>query len=149
MKSSTVIPPPRRARTEPNRHDRGLAALMEAGRAIGAARDIPALMAVVGEQAAAAFGADRATLYLHDAERCELWTSAASDSHAWPRETRLPDDHGPCGRVFQTRQPHTIVDATREPGVARRPCEHNGFLMHSMLFARSCRLHGAAWACWK
>ncbi|HKQ47697.1 MAG TPA: HD domain-containing phosphohydrolase [Phycisphaerae bacterium] len=135
MKNSSVITPPRRARTEPNRHDRELASLMEAGRAIGAARDLPALMAVVCEHVASAFAADRATLYLHDAERCELWTSHAADPNEWPRDTRIPDDHGPCGRVFQTHQPHCIVDATRESGLARRPCEHDGFLMHSLLFA--------------
>lgn len=135
MKGSTVISPPRRARPEPHRHDRGLAALMDAGRAIGAARDIPTLMAVVCEQAAAAFAADRATLYLHDAERSELWTVGASEPHTWAREDRIHDDHGPCGRVFQTRQPLCIADAPREPGLARTPREHDGFLMHSLLFA--------------
>jgi HD domain-containing protein/GAF domain-containing protein len=134
MKDSTVITPPRRARPEPTRHDRGLAALMEAGRALGAARDVPTLLAVVREQVALAFAADRATLYLHDAERCDLWTTEAADPPTWPRETRIPDDHGPCGRVFQTRQPHSISDVLCEPGLARMPREYEGFLMHSMLF---------------
>lgn len=106
---------------------------MEVSRAIGTIRDPQVLMTIIMEQATRAFGADRSTLYLHDADRRELWTRVAQGLEDWPKELRVPDDHGLCGRVFQTRQSLCIADTTREQCFARRLAEQTGYLPHSML----------------
>lgn len=106
---------------------------MDVSRAIGTIRDPQLLMTVIMEQVTRAFAADRSTLYLHDPERRELWTSVAQGLEDWPKELRIPDDHGLCGRVFQTRQPLCVTDTLREPCFARHLAEQTGYLPHSML----------------
>ncbi len=135
MTGSTVLTRPRRAPPEPDCREHRLNVLMEVSRAIGTIRDPQALMTVIMKQVSRAFSADRSTLYLHDAERYELWTSVAQGFEGRPKELRIPDDYGLCGRVFQTRQSLCVVDLLHQDCFVRHLPEQTGYISNSMLIA--------------
>lgn len=120
----------RAARPQPERR---LDVLMHVSRAIGTIRDQDRLMNVIMDEVTAAFSADRSTLYLHDPRRCELWTRVAQCLDSGTKELRVPDDHGLCGRVFQTREPMCISDTTHSPHFARDVASSTNYMPHSML----------------
>lgn len=57
-------------------------------------------------------GADRVSLFLHDAERNELWGRVAEGS---AEPIRFPADRGIAGQCFQSQQPIRIDDAYADP----------------------------------
>lgn len=124
------LPHPRLA---PDRRERWLSVLMQVSRAIGNVRETGELMRVIMEQVTLAFEADRSSLYLYDRERFELWTQVAQGLEDWPRELRVPADHGLCGRVFATHQPRCVSDTLEEPNFDRRLAEATGYMPHAML----------------
>ncbi len=109
--------------------------LMQIGRAVGSCRDLDALLGAVSRHVAAAFGADRACLYLHNETKLELWTRVFPCDDAHPHEIHFPADHGLCGRVFATHRPLCIADTLEAPRFARDAASQNGWLPHSMLLA--------------
>src|SRR5262245_57485526 len=68
----TTCPGPLPARTADARHR--LNTLIQISRAIGTLHDSQELMQAIMQHVTAAFGAQRSTLYLHDAAAGELWT---------------------------------------------------------------------------
>jgi len=58
--------------------------------------------------------AERATLYLLDDAREEIWSVATCD-HGTFREIRLPIDRGIAGHVVRTGETLNIADAQRHP----------------------------------
>lgn len=107
--------------------------LMQVSRAIGAVRETGALMQAIMEQVTLAFDADRSSLYLYDHDRFELWTRVAQGLEDWPKEIRVPADHGLCGRVFATHRPTCITDTFEEPNFDRLLAEKTGYVPHAML----------------
>src|SRR5262249_51636418 len=74
-------------------------------------------------------GAERATLFLVDEARGELWSKVAAGA----REIRLPKDSGIAGRVAATGAPMNVPDAYAEPMFNRSFDEASGFRTRSLL----------------
>src|SRR5262249_4076302 len=59
--------------------------------------------------------ADRATLFLVDSERGELWSKVAQHQGERPLEIRVPMDRGVAGHVARTGRILNVPDAYAEP----------------------------------
>lgn len=90
-------------------------------------------MTAIMKHVTQAFGAERSSLFLHDRDRGELWTLVAQGLDGQQAELRLPDDHGICGRVFQTHESACVADADGNPHFARWLAHEIGYLPQSML----------------
>ncbi len=106
---------------------------MQVTQAIGTICDRRRLMTTIMEQVTWAFNAERSTLYLHDPQKGELWTLVAQGLECAQSELRIPEDHGICGRVFQTHESLCIEDTFENPPFARRLAEQTQYVPHSML----------------
>jgi putative ABC transport system ATP-binding protein len=74
-------------------------------------------------------GADRATLFVLDRERREMWSKVAAGSG----EIRIAIDAGIAGRVARTGEPMNVPDAYAEPLFNRAVDEATGYLTRSLL----------------
>jgi len=77
-------------------------------------------------------GADRATLFLLDEERRELWSKVAQ-SEGETVEIRIPWDQGIAGHVVQTATIMNVPDAYAEPLFHRKVDEQTGYRTRSIL----------------
>ena len=112
---------------------RHLDTLLKVSRAIGTIRNTDELMRQIMTQTTAAFAADRSTLFVHDAERGQLWSRVAQGLEHWSTELRICDDAGIAGHVFQTRLPLLIPDTFEHPLFARDLAEQTGYVPRSMI----------------
>jgi len=76
--------------------------------------------------------AEKASLWLLDEEREELWSKVFSGDR---RTVRVPKHSGVVGRVFETGQLVNVPDAYEEPSFNRAVDEETGFRTRSMLAA--------------
>jgi len=60
-------------------------------------------------------GADRASLFLLDPERGELWSKVARDAEGKTFEIRIPSDQGVAGHVLHTGEDTFVPDAYADP----------------------------------
>ncbi len=90
-------------------------------------------MTTIMDEVVRAFIAERASLYLHDAPRRELWTLVAQGLDDEQAEIRIPDDFGLSGRVFQTHESACIADTFTNAHFARHIASTTGYEPHSML----------------
>jgi putative ABC transport system ATP-binding protein len=74
--------------------------------------------------------ADKATLFVVDAERGELWSKVAAGEE---REIRIPLAAGVAGFVARTGRPLNVPDAYAEPLFNRRVDEETGYRTRSLL----------------
>ncbi|MGD9601477.1 MAG: GAF domain-containing protein [Gammaproteobacteria bacterium] len=85
------------------------------------------LMALISE----AFGADRSTLFLFDAENDQLFSRIAQGSLV--REIRFDAGLGIAGSVFRTGEPAIIADAYEDPRFNRAVDRETGYRTRSIL----------------
>jgi putative ABC transport system ATP-binding protein len=78
-------------------------------------------------------GADRATLFLCDETRRELWSKVAKGDGAKPLEIRIPANAGIAGRVFTSGQIMNVPDAYDDPSFNRSVDEQTGYRTRSIL----------------
>ena len=90
---------------------------------------------------AASVEADRATLFLHDAEANMLFSRVASG--AGVREIRVPATGGIVGAVFQSARPEIIADAYADPRFNRAVDKSTGYKTDAILAAPVARGDGA------
>jgi adenylate cyclase len=90
---------------------------------------LDALVAATVEE----IGAERGSLFLHDAETGELYTIVATG--LGPREIRLMDDLGIAGAVFQSGRGEIVNDIQQDPRFHRDIDEKSGFTTTSLLCA--------------
>jgi HD-GYP domain-containing protein (c-di-GMP phosphodiesterase class II) len=110
--------------------------MIQVSRAIGTIHDQRQLMTTIMDEVDRAFIAERASLYIHDESRRELWTLVAQGlDEGAVKEIRIPDDFGLSGRVFQTQESLCIADTFTDPHFARRIASTTGYEPHSMLIA--------------
>ncbi len=80
--------------------------------------------------------ADRATLFLHDEDKDELWSVVAQSEDSEPIEIRIPDDRGIAGEVAQTKQlvriPYDFYDDPRS-ATAQEQERRFGYRTYTML----------------
>jgi putative ABC transport system ATP-binding protein len=77
--------------------------------------------------------ADRATLYLVDLERGELWSKVAQADAAKPLEIRVPFGSGIAGMVAKTGKARNIPDAYQDPLFNREVDQQTGYRTHTIL----------------
>ena len=75
--------------------------------------------------------ADRASLYLVDRQRQELWTKVAQGMGV--EEIRLPMDRGIAGRVATTGTAMNVADAYQEPLFNQEIDQKTGYRTKSVL----------------
>ncbi|MEM7707680.1 MAG: adenylate/guanylate cyclase domain-containing protein [Pseudomonadota bacterium] len=75
-------------------------------------------------------GADRVSLFLHDARTDELWSKVAEGE---AQELRFPADEGIAGQVFRSGQSLTVDDPYEHPKFNRRFDEVTGYVTRNIL----------------
>lgn len=93
--------------------------------------DLDTLLTVACERMTAALDAERATLWLVDAERGDLFTKVALLPEV--EELRLPIDRGITGHVVQTGRALRIDDAQGDPRFDPSADRKTGFITRSVL----------------
>jgi energy-coupling factor transporter ATP-binding protein EcfA2 len=78
-------------------------------------------------------GADRASLFLVDAARGELWSKVARDAGGKPFEIRVPLTRGIVGAVVASGRPASVPDAYADPRFDRSADEASGYRTRSIL----------------
>jgi len=115
------------------RRERHLETLIQVSRAIGSIRDLNKLMSAIMRHVTDSFAADRSTLFLHDPVTHELWSHVAQGLEDWPRELRIADDAGMCGRVFQSHESLLIHDTAECTCFDRNTAFSTGYMPRSAL----------------
>jgi putative ABC transport system ATP-binding protein len=90
--------------------------------------------------------ADRASLFLVDRERGQLWSKIAQSAGSKPLEIRVPIGSGIAGRVATTGQALNVPDAYAEPLFNRAVDQDTGYRTRSLLCVPIKDLHGQVFA---
>jgi putative ABC transport system ATP-binding protein len=77
--------------------------------------------------------ADRATLFLIDAEHGQLWSKVAQSDGEKPLDIRVPGTAGIAGHVATTGTVLTLPDASADPLFNRAVDEQTGYRTHNLL----------------
>ena len=107
------------------------ASLLEIAEAIGSQLGLVPLIQRVLEQVSKLLDADRASLYLVDHDRKELWTKVAQGLDV--QEIRVPMDKGIAGHVASSGEPMNVVDAYKEPLFNQEIDQKTGYRTQSVL----------------
>ena len=107
---------------------RELQFLMALSRRVAALGSLEEALDTLLQAAIEEIGADRGSIFLHDAETSELYTYRSTG--LGPREIRLMDDQGVAGAVFQSGQGEIIADAYADPRFHRAADEQTGYETH-------------------
>lgn len=87
-----------------------IAKLLDLTRQLGAEQDVRAILALMAKEAAAFMEADRATIFLLDADRNELWSQVTLDGEEIRFDARL----GIAGACVMTKQVVNVADAHQD-----------------------------------
>jgi len=121
---------------------RRLDALVEATQKVREALSFDVLLTRLMALITEAFGADRSSLFLYDAETKELFSRVAQGEKI--DEIRFPADAGVAGDVFQSGQPAIINNAYADARFNSAIDAVTGYHTHSILCARAAKVFGAA-----
>lgn len=105
--------------------------LLKINEALTSETNFDALLELIVSQSSALLEAERATLYLLDEARNELWSRIAQGT----REIRLPVGRGIAGYVASSGEILNIQEAYADPRFDPTNDQHNGFRTHNMLVA--------------
>ena len=75
--------------------------VLDVSRMLAVTADLDLLLRRIAEAVTALLNCDRASIFLHDAEKHELWTKVALGRE----EIRMPDGAGLVGHVFHSNRP--------------------------------------------
>ncbi len=106
-----------------------LEVILDITRQLMAVTDLDALLHTMAEQTANLLGADRATIYVIDRERNELWSRVALGAG----EIRFPIGRGIAGTVAQTGETINISDAYKDPRFNPEPDRLSGYHTKTLL----------------
>ncbi len=120
---------------------RELQFLMALSRRVAALGSLEEALDTLLQAAIEEIGADRGSIFLHDAETSELYTYRSTG--LGPREIRLMDDQGVAGAVFQTGKGEIIADAYTDPRFHRAADEQTGYETHALICAPITSARGA------
>src|SRR5215510_2399849 len=95
------------------RHARNVEALLRVSQALASEIRLDDLLQVIVEKAAEVMDADRATLFLYDESRKELWSKTTQRLEI--KEIRLPLGAGIAGNAAKNRKAINIPDAYADP----------------------------------
>ena len=113
------------------RQARNLNALLRVSKALATEIRLDDLLQVIVEEAAGVLDADRATLFLYDESRDELWSKTTQRLEI--KEIRLPLGVGIAGTVAKTRTPINIPDTYTDVRFNPNFDKETGYRTRSML----------------
>lgn len=105
--------------------------LLDVSRELAVTIDLEHLLPLICQAATKIVGADRASLFLYDAEANQLWTKVAMGSP----EIRVPANAGIVGQVFGSRQMLLIPDAYANEKFNRAIDVKTGYRTRNLLTA--------------
>jgi len=108
-----------------------LAALIEVGAQVASARDVDQLLQAVMERLTTLLQAEAATLFMHDAERGELW-GRVMKGHSL-KDIRLASNTGIAGHAFTTGRTVMLGDAYEDPRFNPDIDRQSGFKTRSII----------------
>ncbi len=103
--------------------------ILDVTRRLMSITDLDALLRLMAEATTDLLGADRATIFLVDPDRGELWSKVALGS----AEIRLPLGAGIAGEAARTGRTVNIPDAYADPRFDRDFDRRSGYRTHSLL----------------
>jgi phosphoserine phosphatase RsbU/P len=109
-----------------------LTRVLDITRHLAAEKDLDRLLALIIHQARVAAGCERASLFLHDEERGELYTTQMTHPQEIS-EIRLPVDQGIVGLVARSRQMVHIADPYAHPLFRPEFDRRSGFRTRNIL----------------
>jgi signal transduction histidine kinase len=111
--------------------DRQLRVLLDLGQIMGLDLKIEEMLLKIAQKAVEVMGADRCTLFLHDAKTDELWSTVALGIEG--QTIRMPSNMGLAGVCFQSGKTIILEDAYKDPRFNREIDAHTGYLTQSIL----------------
>ncbi len=105
--------------------------LLEVMSALGAERNLDALLLKIMEKTSDVLNADRSTLFLLDSEKNELWSKVAQGAAL--NEIRFPAGAGIAGFVARTGETVNIPDAYADPRFNTEVDRRTGYRTHTIL----------------
>ncbi len=115
--------------TESNLTHQQLRQLLDISRMLAMTADLDLLLHRIAEAATCLLDAERASIYVHDAQKQELWTFVALGTD----EIRLPHSSGICGHAFQTNQSINLANAYDDPRFNCTVDQATGYRTHTLL----------------
>jgi HD-GYP domain-containing protein (c-di-GMP phosphodiesterase class II) len=106
-----------------------LEAILGVAKAMSTERDLGVLLEEIVEHARSVVEATRASIFLLDKDKNELWSKVAQGT----QEIRFPADKGIAGHVAQTKKPLNIPDAYADPRFNPAVDKSTGFQTRNML----------------
>ena len=132
------------ALSDSQRQTRNLNALLKVSKALATKIRLDDLLRVIVEEAAEVLDADRATLFLYDESRNELWSKTTQRLEI--KEIRFPLGVGIAGSVARTRTsiniPDTYADARFNPNFDKETGYHTRSILCMPLIGNGDRLIG-------
>src|SRR5437762_3284805 len=116
---------------EPSRQTRNLSILLEVSKALASHVRLDELLATIISKTAEVLDAERATLFLYDPGRDELWSKTADQLEI--NEIRFPAGEGIAGAVARTRAVENIPHVYADPRFNREFDKQTGYRTHSVL----------------
>jgi signal transduction histidine kinase len=110
---------------------RRLKSLVELGRIIGLDLEIDGMLLKIAEKAAEIIEADRCSLFLHDQDTDELWSTVAMGLEG--QVIRIPSDVGLAGSCFQGGEIINLEDAYKDPRFNKEVDTRTGYRTRSVL----------------
>jgi signal transduction histidine kinase len=117
--------------TEVSRQTRNLSILLEFSNALASQVRLDDLLVTIISKTAEVLDAERATLFLYDPARDEIWSKTADRLEI--SEIRIPVGQGISGSVAQTRRVENIPDAYADPRFKREFDKLTGYRTRSIL----------------
>ncbi|HKY51241.1 MAG TPA: GAF domain-containing protein, partial [Candidatus Limnocylindria bacterium] len=103
--------------------------ILDVTRRLMAVTDLDALLQAIAEATRELLAADRATIFIVDRDRGELWSRVALGTG----EIRIPLGTGIAGTVAETGEVINIPDAYADPRFNPEPDQHSGYQTKSLL----------------
>jgi len=115
---------------EPAHTEKRLRTLVDISRAFAAEVELGPLLALVARRTSEAMGVERTSVWLHDAERQELWTVVAEGELG---EIRMPDNVGIAGWVTRKGEAAVVADVTADARWNPEIDKKTGFVTRNIL----------------
>lgn len=108
-----------------------LTVLLELTRSLTSITDLDELLAHIVKLAPDVLVAERATVFIHDKSKKELWSRTGTGLKA--ADIRFPDSQGIAGEIFTTGLPSIISDPYNHPKFNKEFDLRSGFRTHNIL----------------
>src|SRR5580692_9142161 len=116
--------------TQPQEWNDKLAAILSISQKMNSERDLGALLDLIAREATNVLLCDRASIFLLDRERNELWSKVALGSD---EILRFPANYGIAGRTATTGETINVKDAYSHPQFYNAIDDQTGYRTHNVL----------------